>query len=144
MLRIVVAVTGALISLSVLFLLAFPLLVLLLIMWHYFPEAVTVEHWQELLYVALATVGGQFIYEITIEKVILLFFKERRMNIFFATIIVYVLKAMVTYVLLLALSGLLLGAIWNHDIIWIIVCIQTIIEFLLDKLTKSSPDYELK
>lgn len=144
MLRIVVAVTGAIISLSVLFLWVLSLLALLLIMWHYFPQAVTAEHWQDLLYAALATVGSQFVYEITVEKVILLLFKKRHVNASFATSFVYVLKALVTYVLLLALSGLLLGAIWNRNAVLIIAGVQTLIDFFLDKLTKSSPDYQLR
>ncbi|MDI3328381.1 MAG: hypothetical protein QJR06_07500 [Alicyclobacillaceae bacterium] len=134
-LRAIVASIGAVISLAVVFVGIVPLLVLLSIAWKYFPGHIVAEDWFSILYVALVTEAVRFIYEITAEKIMILLLKAKRIDPSF----VYVFKVFVTFILLLVVPWLLLHTQWSPSAVFLIAGLQTLVDFFLDKLTKSPP-----
>jgi hypothetical protein len=131
--RRIVAAIAALISLMVLFVTSLSPLALMLVMKYLFPSSLPTDHWIEVLYVSLITVAGLFMYEITVEKFLLAFLKIKRID----TSLTLVLRAILTFFLILWGSEWLVNAEWSRSAILVLSGLNTLVDYLIDKLTKS-------
>lgn len=103
---------------------------------YFYPAAIPADDWLQILYVSLVTAAGLLLYELSPQKMFIAVFRAKKWN----PSLLLVIKAIATFVMINLAAGWLGHSDWNTSALIIIAVLNTLIEYGIDKATKSA-DY---